>query len=227
MVASQEVRWFFNGSVDAHAELKSWIEKFCPLEKDDPIAPPIWKGRLDGKPDMYFLIPGQIDMGIKWREGQLQIKGLQSSLGTQLFHGGHIGNVERWVKWSYAGQLIENAVYPWVSSAPKQGPHKIEIFKRRCLRKVRMDPQSGQSREVDATRSVDRGANIEVADLTVASKSYCSIGFEAFPDDSGMHAAFSRLVNDFLEGLPNVKLTSANSMSYPEWLVSSLVGHVV
>jgi hypothetical protein len=225
MVASHEVRWFFTGSVDAYPNFKSWVEEFCPFEREDPVASPQWRGRLGDKPDVYFMIPDQIDMGIKWREGKLEIKGLQSSLGTQLFQGGHTGKVERWMKWSYAGQVIANTFLPWINSVAQPGPRKVGIFKRRCLRKVRMDPHSGESREVSTTRLVDRGANLEVTDLTVGSGCYCSIGFEAFPDDSEMHAAFSRLVNRFLEGLQGVKLTTANSMSYPEWLASNFREH--
>jgi hypothetical protein len=220
MVASQEVRWFLNNSLDAYPGVKLWVENFCPVKKEETVVPPQWQGRLGNKPDIYLIIPEQTDMGIKWREGQLQIKGLQSSLGTQLFDGGYTGRVERWIKWSYEGAVIANTFGPWVNSVELDGVRHVKIFKSRCLRKVRMDPQSGESREVDATKSIDRGGNLEVAQLTVGSASYCSIAFEAFPDDSEMHAAFSRFVNTFLGGLQGVELQTSNSMSYPAWLVA-------
>jgi hypothetical protein len=159
-------------------------------------------------------------MGIKWREGQLQIKGLESSLGTQIFNGHsehHSGNVERWMKWSYDGTAIESAFRTWFAS-PNSGPQIIEVYKTRCLRKLRINPFSGALTEVDAETPVDRGGCLEVTDLRVGSKSYCSVAFEAFPGDAAMHGNFTVFVNGFLEKLQGVHLTQSHSMSYPSWL---------
>ena len=101
-LASHEVRWFFEGKANQHESLKRWFETIAPMPKSPGVGPPVWKGRLDDQPDVYLLVPGSDDMGIKWREGELQIKGRVSSLGTQVFCGRHQGKVERWIKWSYA-----------------------------------------------------------------------------------------------------------------------------
>jgi len=113
MISSHEVRWFLEGGVDQHPALRRWVEEGS--------ADPRWIGRLGGKPDVYCAIPGAADMGIKWREGQLQIKGLECSLGTQKFTGSFEGRVERWFKWGYEGKPIEDAFTPWftVSSHTK------------------------------------------------------------------------------------------------------------
>jgi hypothetical protein len=95
-LASHEVRWFFEGSVEDHLDLKKWFETTEPVKKDAAVGPPSWKGRLDDQPDVYLQIPGSEDLGIKWREGELQIKGRTAILGTQAF-GIHHGRVERWV----------------------------------------------------------------------------------------------------------------------------------
>jgi len=143
-------------------------------------------------------------MGMKWREGQLQIKGLESSLGTQVFRaheGHHAGRVERWMKWSYEGKSIESAFSPWFSSS-QSGPKIVEVQKTRCLRKMSINPFSGALTEVDASAPIDRGGILEVTDLRVRERSYCSIAFEAFPNDSAMHGNFTTFVNTFLETLP-------------------------
>ena len=211
MVSSQEVRWFLEGGVDRHPELRRWVE--------DGSADPKWIGRLGGKPDAYLIIPGSADMGIKWREGQLQIKGLESSMGTQKFDGSHEGKVERWIKWSYEGKTIEDAFGHWFNTT-KGAPKIVEVHKTRCLRKVRISPFAPKPIEVDAKTPIDRGGALEVTDLRVGAQAFTSVAFEAFPTDSGMHNDFTVFVNGFLEKLSGVKLTDANSMSYPAWLQS-------
>jgi hypothetical protein len=209
MISSQEVRWFLEGGVDQHPALRRWVEEGA--------SDPKWTGRLGGKPDAYLIVPGATDMGIKWREGQLQIKGLECSLGTQKFTGPFDGKVERWIKWGYEGKSVEDAFAPWFKLS-NAGPRIVEVHKTRCLRKVRMNPFTPIPIEVDSKTLIDRGGALEVTDLRVGAQAFTSVAFEAFPNDSGMHGDFTVFVNAFLGKLSGVNLTESNSMSYPAWL---------
>lgn len=209
---SHEVRWFFEGTADDHPSLKRWFESAAPVPKAKGASAPVWKGRLDDKPDCYLVVPGADDMGIKWREGEFQVKGRVASLGMQVFAGGHQGDVERWVKWSY--EKLPDAYRELFT-----GKLTIPVKKTRALRKVHLDTFSGALEEVDAGALVDRGVGIELTNLVVAEKPYCSLAFEAFPDDSALHASFSAVVSAFLATLPNdVRLAQSDSLSYPGWL---------
>lgn len=218
-LASHEVRWFFEGKVNQHEALKRWFETITPIQKSPGVGPPVWKGRLDDQPDLYLLVPGSDDMGIKWREGVLQIKGRVSSLGTQVFCGRHHGQVERWMKWSY-----ENTPTPYHQrlfvAGKETGLVIASVRKTRALRTVRLDSLTGKAQEVDVKTFIDRGLLLELTDLEVAGKTYCSLAFEAFPDDSAMHAAFTQTVEAFVGGLTEFDLIAANSRSYPAWLGS-------
>ena len=211
MISSHEVRWFLKGGIDQNPALRHWVEHGA--------ADPRWTGRLGGKPDAYLLVPGAADIGIKWREGQLQIKGLESSLGTQKFTGNFAGKVERWIKWGYEGKSIENAFAPWFDPS-NTTPQIVEVHKTRFLRKVRLSPFSHTAIEVDSKTLIDRGGALEVADLRVSGQAFTSVAFEVFPNDSGMHGDFTAFVNAFLGKLSGVELHESNSMSYPEWLRS-------
>jgi hypothetical protein len=79
---------------------------------------------------------------------------------------------------------------------------------------------TGVPEEVDAGEFIDRGINIEVADLEVDGEKYVSLAFEGFPDDSAMDAAFTHVVEIFLAALEGVDLKAADSMGYPAWLAS-------
>ncbi|MBC8123794.1 MAG: hypothetical protein H7Y22_18390 [Gemmatimonadaceae bacterium] len=219
-LASHEVRWFFEGKVNQHESLKRWFEMIAPVQKSPGVGPPVWKGRFEDQPDVYLLVPGSDDMGIKWREGALQIKGRVSSLGMQVFCGRHQGEVERWTKWSYANTP---AAYQRLFMTGETGLVTGSVRKTRALRKVRLDTFTGQAQEVDAETSVDRGLGFELTDLEVAGKAYCSLAFEAFPDDSAMEAAFTKIVEAFVDGLTAFDLTAAHSQSYPAFLGSVIV----
>jgi hypothetical protein len=70
-LASHEVRWFFKGSVKDkdNLPLKQWFETTAPIAKSPGVGAPEWKGRLDGQPDKYLVIPDADDMGIKVARG--------------------------------------------------------------------------------------------------------------------------------------------------------------
>jgi hypothetical protein len=215
-LASHEVRWFFEGKAAQHASLKRWFETIAPIQQSPGVGPPVWQGRLDDQPDVYLLVPGSDDMGIKWREGELQIKGRVSCLGTQVFCGRHQGEVERWIKWSYANPP---ASYQRLFVAGQETELvTASVWKTRALRKVRLNTLTGKAQEVDAKTLVDRGLGLELTDLEVAGKAYCSLAFEAFPNDSAMDAAFTEAVEAFLDGLTAFDLTAAHSQSYPAFL---------
>lgn len=214
--ASHEVRWFFEGAAAQHPTLKRWFETFSPIERVGEFGPPEWRGRLGGEPDVYLLVPGADDLGIKWREGNFQIKGRVASLGVHSFCGRFQGSVERWVRWSYAG--MPEAYRNLFIDGKADGLVNVSVGKTRALRKISLDTYNGSVLEVDPKTFIDRGINFELTDLEVAGKRYCTLAFEAYPDDSGMHAGFTRVVETFLDGLREVELGKDNSMSYPGWL---------
>jgi hypothetical protein len=179
-------------------------------------GPPEWTGRLGGKPDVYLILPGADDMGIKWREGNFQIKGRVASLGAHLFCGRFQGCVERWVRWSYAG--MPEAYRNLFLGGKADGLVTVSVGKTRALRKISINTYNGSALEVDPKSFIDRGINFELTDLEVTGKPYCTLAFEAYPDDSGMHAAFTRVVETLLDGLTGIDLGVENSMGYPEWL---------
>ncbi len=214
--ASQEVRWFFDGKSERHPLLRQWFETAAPIEKSADAGSPAWRGRLDDQPDIYLIIPGSEDMGIKWREGEFQVKGRVATLGTQVYAGRHRGRVERWVKWSYPG--MPEAYRNLFLNASGQDLLSVEVHKVRALRKIRLDTMTNKAQEVAATIPIDRGLGFELTDLQADGVDYCSLAVEAFPDDSAMGAAFAATVGAFLQTLTDLDLGPERSMSYPAWL---------
>ena len=102
-----------------------------------------------------------------------------------------------------------------------RGVMTVAVSKTRAQRKLRLDSITGEAEEVAVGTFIDRGGAMELTNLTLDKKSYCSLAFEVFPNDSGIHAALTRTVDTFLAELGAVTLSAASSMSYPAWLAEA------
>jgi hypothetical protein len=149
-LASREVRWFFDDNKDNSRILREWID-FDPTGKFP--AKGIWKGDLGDREDLYAVIPNANDMGMKWREGELQIKGRRVDCGVQYFGNAVFGRVEEWLKWSYKGESVEAAFRPWFNADGSKGPQIVAVAKRRALRKIRIDAKGASHRKSPRTIS--------------------------------------------------------------------------
>ena len=210
---SIETRWFFAGGADAHRQLGKWFQTCAPFPRRAEVGEPQWRGRAGGQPDVYLLVQGCTDMGVKWREGSLQIKGRVADLGARRFGERHEGRVQRWIKWTYAEVP---AAYRALFDA--DGGHGLEtasVHKTRCMRIVSLDSETPE--EVAPGTVLERGVGFEMADIELDGKRYCSIAFEAFPDDSATAAGFDAVVGACLSELARALPIDA-SMSYPDWL---------
>ena len=211
--ATIETRWFFDGESGHHPALRHWFETCESFPRGADVGAPRWTGRAGGAPDIYLLMPGCSDMGIKWREGMLQIKGRVEDLGTRHMGTRHRGRVQRWIKWTY--YEVPAAYRSLFSSGGTHGLATAAVHKTRALRMISLD--AGKPVEVVPGAVLQRGVGYEMTDLEVDGKRCCSIAFEAFPDDAAAASGFDAVVTGFLDELP-VSLDAGASMSYPEWL---------
>lgn len=214
--ATLETRWFLDGTVEQRQLLKRWFETTVPLPKHSGVKSPVWQARRDGQPDIYLLVPGSDDMGIKWREGLLQIKGRVASHGIHQFSERHQGTIERWTRWSYAN--LPYAYRQLFQTDRETGLITVAVHKTRAQRLVRLDTVSGKPVEVDIETTVERSIALELTALEVAGKAYWSLAFEASPSDAAMDAQFIQTIEAFLNTLTEIRLIAMQSLSYPAWL---------
>jgi hypothetical protein len=217
-LSTLEARWFFPGPLEETGQgVEAWFRARAigggpaPLAWDP--APPAWR------PDRYLLVPGQDDMGIKWREGRLEIKGREAALGAVAFAPGIDGLCERWLKWSYAGAAIERRCFGLFHGVAAPGIALVE--KRRLQRLFALDAAGGAT-EVGSGEPRARGVNVELAQIRVPGApdaAHWSLAFEAFPGDPQMSEPFTAVVAGFLQGCPALPLAAERSMAYPRWLL--------
>ena len=202
-LSSIEVRWFFEGPAREHEDLFRWLESIG-------VEEPEWRGRLDDQPDLYLALPGADDLGIKWREGEFQVKGRGAMLGLQCFAGRHRGHLDRWQKWCY-----RDLSKTWRSMFTRRS---LAVSKSRAMQKFELDTFTGALQQVTVDSFIDRGLGVEVTDIEVQGQAWTSLGFEAFPDDSAMIGHFITAVDQLLASLEGVELDEEASLSYPAWL---------
>lgn len=212
-LSTLEARWFFPGLLEETGRgVEAWFRARggpVPLAWDP--APPAWRR------DRYLVIPGHDDMGIKWRDGRLEIKGREAALGPTMFTRGFEGICERWIKWSYAGAAIERRFLGLFRSVPSG---VVLVEKRRLQRLLALDA-AGDATEIGPDEPRQQGVNLELAQIRVprtTPETHWSLAFEAFPGDASMAEPFARIVARFLEGCPALPLAPEQSMSYPRWL---------
>ena len=216
-----EVRWFFPGPLEESGSgIEVWFRarpRYGGSGEPAPItwdpAPPAWRQ------DRYLLVPGGDDMGIKWREGRLEIKGRASTFRPQVLAPGIGGLCERWLKWSYAGDAIEQCFRDRFGNGIAHGVVVVE--KRRLQRCLTLD-SVGPVAEVRLDERRERGVNIELAEIRVPGaphQLHWSLAFEAFPSDQ-VSEFFAQVVAGFLAGCPALPLSADRSMSYPRWLLA-------
>lgn len=216
-VTSCEVRWFLEGSVGEYDGLRRWFQTV------DPWPPrPVREttSYAETRPaaactDIYLLVPGASDMGIKWRDGMLQLKGRLDDARARTSFGRFRGNVERWVKWSYDDLT---PFFRNVFAAPPPGAVTVPVRKIRALRKLSADPLTGWAEEVPPDSRLARGVLCELTDVEVSGQTFCTLAFEAFPYSPRMADAFTTIVETCLESLEGQALAASHSMSYPAWL---------
>jgi hypothetical protein len=193
-----EMRWFHEGALPG--EVESWFH-----HGHQPAAA-LWR-------EDRYLLPGVADMGIKRREGRLEIKGRTAKLGVHAVAPEIEGNAERWCKWSYDAAIAEGF------RGCLQSQETIVVGKGRVQRHFLLEPGGGTQETAprDLTR---RGFSLELTRirLPASNSEHWSLGIEAAPDDAALLADLLCVLREVLAGFP-IPLPRVRSRSYPRWLL--------
>jgi hypothetical protein len=189
-----EMRWLLEGPLPGKA--LRWFEN-----DPQPIAPP-------PREDRYLVLPGVTDMGIKRREGRIEIKGRIAVLGSHVIAPGIEGSAERWCKWTYDAASIAAGWF--------EGKDAIVVGKSRMQKHYWLEP--GGLAQASAKRDLPRrGFSLELTRIRLAAGDHWSLGIEAAPDDATMLTDLLRAISGVLRDFP-MSLSRSCSLSYPEWL---------
>lgn len=210
MFHSAEARWFFRGDVDAHVE--AWITAGGMTSEQAE------------RTDEYIVLPGSRSAGVKFREGNFEVKAATSpsrdfSLGKMI-----AGSRETWVKWSRpssdTGAMHDDELWAFVR-------------KRRKLRLFSLESETIEEKPHDGPW-LAAGCQVERALVNAVLRSaadgpptdrdwlgvdaWWTVGFEAFGRTGEIDGHLDRMLEYFVADAPDIHLPREASMAYPAWL---------
>ena len=200
MYPTLEVRWFIRGSIPE--EVREWFVRGDPAPVD---APP--------RVDYYLFLQRSNALGIKLREGRIEIKQRLHQYGNIHFHRRVTGVIEHWCKWSlplaathdgWAGMLVPRSSW-------------IAVRKERMLRGYRCDADG----QVVATPGgyADRGCHMELTGVQAGDRVWWTLAFEAYGAEPSLRSSLASTMGYILEsdGAP-CSLDGRDSYGYARWL---------
>lgn len=204
MVHSAEIRWFIPGPLPG--DVRDWFGAGQGLTPEK------------ARDDAYLFFPGCDTVGVKLREGKLEVKAVVSPPRPLHLGDGVNGRTDQWVKWSLGSEGLKA-----LEDDLRQSGRWVEVRKERYLRKFSADGETPV--EVPAREKPDRGCNAELTCIRVDGDpgEWFSIGFEAFGPAGGVGKTLDDTLRLFFGrhgGVPGLRLTGRESMSYPVWLAT-------
>jgi hypothetical protein len=200
MFPTVEVRWFNKGVVNPR--VLNWFQK--------------GKGKLEEQParvDYYLRVTDGGSLGIKLREGRIEVKQRYHKHGVVRFHKRIAGLVEHWRKWSF--ELAERSNYPAGMAIPASS--WVEVEKERIIRRYRITNQ-GNMEVVSARAYCDWGCDLELTSISVEGEQWWSLGFESFGDEIAIREGLILVVKKVLAAEEPPAFNAEDSYGYPKWL---------
>ena len=184
MLTSFEIRWFYPGKLPA--AISDWFEQD---ELGGKLQPP------EEREDVYLYSPGCEYLGIKLRQGRLEIKWRNAELDIVRLGEGVEGKLEKWGK--------------WMCEDPSQESFKPEAVLGKSswvsVKKVRL-------------QRLYNSCAMEITQLNVKGNDWWSLAFETFGAEASKLEQLRTIATQALESYNGSQLLAQDSYAYPTWL---------
>ncbi len=201
MLTTYEVRWFYSGNIPENIE--SWFKQNClvSLAKSP-----------EEREDVYLYTPGCDYLGVKLRQGGLEVKWRDPAISKMHFSSLVEGNIEKWKKWrcldssgeSFSSQQIgDNSV--WI---------KVRKVRYLQLYTVVLKLPKAVSTDID----IDNGCSLELTNVEINGNEWWSIALEAFGRDCNLKDNLQATAAFVFNNYDSSPLEAMDSYSYPTWL---------
>lgn len=184
MLTSLELRWFLAGKLPQ--EILSWFEQ-------DDLG-----GQLqlsETREDLYLYSPDMEYMGIKLRQGRLEIKWRQAELGVEQFAERVEGKLEKWGKW-----LCEDPT--------GESFQPINV----------VDKGSWISVKKERSQRLCDLCAVELTRLHIQEDDWWSFAFETVGADSIIMDELQTIASSVFKTYSGLELQAEDSYAYPRWL---------
>ena len=198
MQLTAELRWFYHGTLPQ--ETSQWFQQD---QLGKYLTPP------EEREDVYLYLPECEYMGIKLRQGRLEVKWRKAELGVVGF-GRVEGKAEKWCKW-----LCEDPTADF-QPADVVGKSWVSVKKVRSQRQYQVSNESITA--VPVSESIKQGCTVELTELSINSNAWWSLAFEAFGEDDHLMEHLQAVSGWVFKSYRESKLQAEDSYAYPTWL---------
>lgn len=201
MRLTSELRWFYRGTLPE--EIVSWFEQD---HLGNYLEPP------EKREDVYLYVAGCAYLGIKLRQGRLEIKWRKAELDITTFENSVAGKVEKWAKWlceDPAAEIFQptNAVGKlWVSVKKVRQQRQYQVLADKSVEAVPVN------------EFINQGCSVELTELDINGNAWWSLAFEAFSQDDRSTENLQAVARQVFESYHGIKLQAKDSYAYPTWL---------
>lgn len=201
MLESVEVRWFGRG--EPPPALTDWFTRAVLHAEQQPV-----------RVDHYLRGSGSDALGIKLREGRLEIKRRVASAGLRELAAGCAGYVETWRKWAF---LLAPEAQAFES--PESGSW-ASVTKSRHIGRFVLSA-AGQPVPAALDALLPAACDCELTAVALGrSEPWWTLGFEAFGPALSALGLLLAVAHQLLRMALALSLTEEMSQSYPAWLTA-------
>lgn len=198
MYPTMEVRWFWQGELPW--PVRQWFESL-PGAASSP----------DAREDWYLWLPATTDLGIKQRQGKLEIKKRWGDRGIQAFTPTINGRVEHWLKWDF------ELNHPGRSEMLQADAHWIAVNKIRSQKHYALQGED-QIQAIGSGSEVAQGCSLEITNLSIDQQHWSSVGLEAFGTELLIEHTLNQVVRTLFDRAEELSFEAQQSFGYPAWL---------
>ncbi len=198
MLTTYEVRWFNSGNIPENIE--SWFKHSCLLSSTK--VP-------EKREDVYLYTPKCDYLGIKLRQGGLEIKWRDRDINGMQFNSLVKGNVEKWKKWRCSDSSEESFSLQQIGDNPVW----VKVGKVRYSQLYQVVGKKAEAVASDA--GVDNGCSLELTDVEINGNKWWSIGLEAFGEDCDLQNNLHITAHLVFSNYDSFPLQAENSYGYP------------
>ncbi len=201
MLTTYEVRWFYSGNIPENIEY--WFKHNCLVSQT----------KLPEKREDVYLYTPQCDyLGIKLRQGVLEIKWRYPDSNKKQFGSVVEGNIEKWKKWRCLDSSEESFSLQQISDNPVW----IKVEKVRYSQLYTVVSRSPKAVSTDI--EIDNGCSLELTNIVINGNTWWSIALEAFGEDSKLKENLQATANLVFSSYDSFPLQATNSYGYPSLL---------
>lgn len=200
MFQTMEVRWFQPESIPP--SVSTWFQQIHPKSFVEP-----------GRVDHYLLVNDADSLGIKLRQGRIEVKQRCGEFGAIRLHRRVRGVVEQWQKWSFG---LVGSGYDF-SHQPVPAAGWVGVHKERWLLTFRLT----HDRQVVPAKldAPGPGCDLELSQVKAGSNVWWSLCFEAFGQQvASLEETLLCVASHVLERSDPPTLMEEASFGYPRWL---------